>query len=425
MPKLKILFDVSILMQGVADTRSRSGIFFVARNILKEIKKRSDVEVVLLPMVIDVVDLFRLREKYFYSLRLFKNPTRVDLFFYSLRNMFKKTRNVFFEVPIVRKGLYVVIKTIERLHLFFHQYDFSKCSPREYIYYSPNRVPPREIKKTKIKCFVTIYDLIPILLDEYKWQAHEGWFGNLLHSLNGLDTYFSISKATKDDFLSHFPFLRSEQIPIVPLAASEEYKNIKDEFFLDKIKEKYGIPKGKKYLFSLCTIEPRKNLIRTVSCFIRFVNKHQLNDFVYVLGGGAGTTLAKKMKREINSFDVNAILPIGYVDDEDLPILYSNAEWFVYTSQYEGFGLPPLEAMQCGCPVITSNNSSLPEVVGDAGIMIDWDSDEQHVEAYEKYYFNEELRKENSRKGLERAKLFSWKITVDKMVSAMKNRLAI
>ena len=102
--------------------------------------------------------------------------------------------------------------------------------------------------------------------------------------------------------------------------------------------------------------------------------------------------------------------------------MYSNAEWFVYTSQYEGFGLPPLEAMQCGCPVITSNNSSLPEVVGDAGIMIDWDSDEQHIEAYEKYYFSDELKKNNSKKGLERAKSFSWKKTVDEMIKIMKER---
>ena len=73
--------------------------------------------------------------------------------------------------------------------------------------------------------------------------------------------------------------------------------------------------------------------------------------------------------------------------------------------------MPPLEAMQCGCPVITSNNSSLPEVVGDAGIMIDWDSDEHHVDAYEKYYFNESLRKDNGLKGLERSRSFSWKKT--------------
>ena len=87
---------------------------------------------------------------------------------------------------------------------------------------------------------------------------------------------------------------------------------------------------------------------------------------------------------------------------------------------YEGFGLPPLEAISCGCPVIVSNNSSLPEVVGEAGIMIDYDSDEQHIKAYESYYFNENLRKENSQKGLERAKLFSWEKCVDAMVDFIK-----
>ena len=104
-----------------------------------------------------------------------------------------------------------------------------------------------------------------------------------------------------------------------------------------------------------------------------------------------------------------------------MPVLYSNAEWFVYTSQYEGFGLPPLEAMQCGCPVITSNNSSLPEVVGDAGIMIDWDDEEQHIQSYEKFYFNESLRKEYGQKGLKRAKNFSWKKTVNQIISVMEN----
>ena len=115
------------------------------------------------------------------------------------------------------------------------------------------------------------------------------------------------------------------------------------------------------------------------------------------------------------------IIKAGYIDDEDLAPLYSGAEWFVYTSQYEGFGLPPLEALACGCPVITSNNSSLPEVVGDAGIMIDWDSDEQHIKAYEDYYFHPELREQNRQKGLIRAKQFSWEKTVDLMLKEILN----
>ena len=189
----------------------------------------------------------------------------------------------------------------------------------------------------------------------------------------------------------------------------------RDEDGKKLIKIKYGIPVEKKYVFSLCAIEPRKNLVRAISSFLKFTKKNSVDDIVWVLGGAAWDSFTELSKK----LDSNIIIRTGYIDDEDLPTLYSNAEWFVYTSQYEGFGLPPLEAMQCGCPVITSNNTSLPEVVGDAGIMIDWDSDEQHIEAYEKYYFNEELRKENSRKGLERSKQFSWKETVDKMVSAL------
>ena len=91
----------------------------------------------------------------------------------------------------------------------------------------------------------------------------------------------------------------------------------------------------------------------------------------------------------------------------------------MFTSQYEGFGLPPLEAMRCGCPVIASNNSSIPEVVGDAGLLIDWDSDEQHIDAFEKYYFDENLRNERRNKGMNRAGLFSWERMVTGIESAM------
>lgn len=150
------------------------------------------------------------------------------------------------------------------------------------------------------------------------------------------------------------------------------------------------------------------------------MKKNNIEDLVWVMGGSAWVTFIETLKKENAAWNPNVIIRAGYVDDEDLPVLYSNAEWFVYTSQYEGFGLPPLEAMQCGCPVITSNNSSLPEIVGDAAISIDWNSDEQHIEAYEKYYFNECLRKENSRKGIERAGRFSWEKTINAMLVKMR-----
>jgi glycosyltransferase involved in cell wall biosynthesis len=206
------------------------------------------------------------------------------------------------------------------------------------------------------------------------------------------------------------------------LAAGDNFYHEKDKNKIKQVCKKYNIPTDKKYVFSLCTLEPRKNLIRSVKTFIEFIKKNKINDMVFVLGGAHWDEFIGKLESEIKDLGKykNKIIRAGYIDDEDLAALYSGAEFFVYTSQYEGFGLPPLEAMQCGTPVITSNNSSLPEVVGDAGIMIDWDSDEQHIAAYEKYYFDEKYREKMAKKGLTRSRQFSWKNTVDVMINQMK-----
>jgi len=172
----------------------------------------------------------------------------------------------------------------------------------------------------------------------------------------------------------------------------------------------------------LCTLEPRKNLIRTVKTFIEFIKRNKIDDMVFVLGGAHWREFIEKLKSEIKDLGIykNKIIQAGYIDDEDLSVLYSGAEFFVYTSQYEGFGLPPLEAMKCGCPVIASNNSSIPEVVGDVAQTIDWDSDEQHIKAYEKYYFDKDYRDEMAKKGFEHSKQFFWDKTVDIIINKMQ-----
>ena len=142
-----------------------------------------------------------------------------------------------------------------------------------------------------------------------------------------------------------------------------------------------------------------------------------------MLGGGHWDKFLPQLEKEISDLSEykDRILKIGYVDDEDLSPLFSGAEMFVYPSIYEGFGMPVLEAMQCGCPVITSNVSSLPEVIGEAGIQINPHSDSEMLAAYEKMYFDKNFREECSRKGIERAKQFSWKACVDKMLDVIKN----
>ena len=121
----------------------------------------------------------------------------------------------------------------------------------------------------------------------------------------------------------------------------------------------------------------------------------------------------------------NKIIITGYVDDIDLSPLYTGALAFVYPSIYEGFGLPPLEAMQCGAPVITSNTSSLPEVVGDAGIMVEPDDVTGLSGAIYKIYSSEFLRENMSKRSRERAKLFSWEKCVEQIVAAYKKAITM
>ena len=143
-----------------------------------------------------------------------------------------------------------------------------------------------------------------------------------------------------------------------------------------------------------------------------------------MLIGGRGwrnDEVYKKIEELSFTIDVRVL---GYVPDDDLPALLSGAALFVYPSLYEGFGMPPLEAMACGTPVITSNASSLPEVVGDAALSVDPNDVEGLAEAMHRVLRNAELCKELRRKGLERAKLFSWEETARQTLTIYKNVVA-
>ena len=378
---INICFDGRVLKNGFVSNTGRSGIYFVARNILLELLKR-------------------------------KNEVNISLFLDS------KDMSL---LDKLNESLGIDIKDI-----LTENGDFSNIN----AFFSPIFKIPDVIRKyPNISCYSIIYDVIPLILPNYfLGNLSQDWFSQFIKDINCNDYYFSISDYTKSDFLKYFTNLDANKITTIPLSTNFDYKPNKDKDRLNDVREKYNIPMDNKYLFSLCSLEPRKNLIRSVKTFIEFIKKNKIDDVVYVLGGGAWSGFIEKLEKEVPDYKnyADKIIRAGYVDDEDLEVLYSNAQWFVYTSQYEGFGMPPLEAMRCGCPVITSNNSSLPEVVGDAGIMIDWDNDEQHIAAYEKYYFDEKYRNSMAKKGLEHSEHFSWEkavdVIIDKMQQVEKNK---
>jgi glycosyltransferase involved in cell wall biosynthesis len=180
------------------------------------------------------------------------------------------------------------------------------------------------------------------------------------------------------------------------------------------ILSKYGIPKDKKYILTVGALDQRKNLTMVINGFFDFLEKNKSVDDLYLVLSGPDRGYVKNMGPAVlRDRKGTRIIVTGYVDDEDINIIYNNAMFFVYLSLFEGFGLPILEAMQCGIPVISSNTSSMPEVYGDAAIGVDPRNRQEFVGALEKMYFDDDLREALASQGLERAKMFDWDKTTD------------
>lgn len=414
--KLKLVYDITILKSAFNPNELRNGVFFVTLNVLRQLLGRHDVDLTLTCNSSDFYCVKYVLDREIPQTQFNFKVNGISKFFSKLKYLKKSASR---DNRKIKRSLFRFLEAIFfplfKLSSFFvTKHDFCEYDAFLSSAYSIS-------KEVKAKKYIVLHDLIPLILPGYQDNWRQGkWLYDLCETLNHDDHYFANSEYTRKDFLKYYPKIDPKKIKTTLLACDAKFRP--REGSINKVKKKYGIPADKKYVFSLCTLEPRKNLLRMIATFIEFLKKNNISDMVFVLGGGHKNDFLLKLNELIKKFSdcKDKIIKIGYVDDEDLPALYSGAEWFTYTSMYEGFGLPPLEAMSCGCPVIVSNNSSLPEVVGDTGILIDWDSDQQHIEAYEKYYFNPQLRKANRKKGLARAEEFSWEKCVNTMVEVMK-----
>ena len=204
------------------------------------------------------------------------------------------------------------------------------------------------------------------------------------------------SLSTKKDIIK-FLNIPAQKIKVIYLAADEIFKPEKNQNKIKRIKSKYNI-KGD-YLLSVATREPRKNLGRTIKAFQKLKQKNLQLVLVGKYGWGKEAPSVKN------------IIKTGFISQEDLPILYSAAKAFIYPSLYEGFGLPVLESLSCGCPVITSNLSSLPEIADQAAILVNPLNTEEISRAIYQILYNNQLANHLRQKGLKQAQKFSWQKT--------------
>ncbi|MEC4685040.1 MAG: glycosyltransferase family 1 protein [Nitrospirota bacterium] len=170
-----------------------------------------------------------------------------------------------------------------------------------------------------------------------------------------------------------------------------------------------------KYILAVSSLDPRKNFKNLIMAY----NNLKLSETRLVIVGSENKVFSDSKLRNIINASKDIIFT-GYVSDEELAVLYKNAKLFVYPSLYEGFGIPPLEAMACGCPVVVSNAASLPEVCGDAAYYVDPYDIDDIARGISEVLNNEKLQEELGQKGLERVKLFSWKDSAEKLLSVIK-----
>ncbi len=291
------------------------------------------------------------------------------------------------------------------------------------IYHSPFHPFPGHARKAGGRCrfVLTVHDLIPIRFPEYFSGKNTDALATTLAGLSPGDWVICISESTRRDLLEYRPDLAPERVQVVHLAAAPRFTPCQDGSRLRAVRRRYGIPADVPYLLGLGTLEPRKNVTATIRAFLALTEQEKAGDLHLVLAGPLGWQYEEILATARRSATVRRrILFTGYVSDTDLPALYSGALAFAYPSRYEGFGLPVIEAMACGAPVIASTAASLPEVVGDAGLLVDPDDIDGLAEAMRRLCQDEDFRKRLATRSLRRAAQFGWDKTVRQTIECYR-----
>ena len=229
------------------------------------------------------------------------------------------------------------------------------------------------------------------------------------HSARRAARILSLSEHTRRDIIETYG-IEQERIQAIPLAAPKHFAPVEDNRELQRVRHNYGIDGD--YILSVGSIQPRKNLARLIKAYASLRGDYSTGRLPKLVLAGKCAWLYDETLRALEESGIkNSVVLTGYVPEADLPALYTGALCFVYPSYFEGFGLPPLEAMKCGAPVVVGNRTSLPEVVGDAALAVDPFDIDAIAKAIKLLMDDSQLRAELSVKGQKRAAAFDWRET--------------
>jgi glycosyltransferase involved in cell wall biosynthesis len=268
------------------------------------------------------------------------------------------------------------------------------------ILHANNYFCPKNLQHAKL--VYTLYDLSYLIYPEWTTEANRlACFNGVFNASLYADFMIAISENTKNDFLHFFPHYPADKIKVVYLGSRfSKSEGVKKSKSLKRLQTD-------KFWLTVGTIEPRKNQKKLLAAYAKLKAKQQ-NSLPLVLAGGKGWMMDDFLQYIHKLGLEDDVITLGYVDENELHWLYHNCFAMVYPSVFEGFGLPVLEAMSLGAAVITSNVSSLPEIVDTAGILVDPHQDEALMQAMLRLSDDDDYRKTLQERALTRAQLFSW-----------------
>ena len=376
--KLKIYIEGTVLTHKNLNNGSRTGVYFLMKNICDRLYQRSDVELKIFFQYPDTISQYQIQES-------FRGTYMIQCLDTSTLKVGEDSLNLLMFLEAANSNLYTI----------------------------PNS-----------KTFQVIHDLAYHCCNELKNPKQDDWVTQfekrILDSIRPESYVFCVSENTKKDLINLTNFS--------PERAEVFYSGIKDELsprFLEEItlsdiKSKIKIPDGAKYILALSTVKPNKNFQTILNVIDSITESNpELNLYLVVAGDWGGDAVFWK---SLSLKNKDQVRPIGYVSDEFLPHLYSGAVCLMYPSFYEGFGMPLIEAMSYGTPVVASNRGSIPEVVG---------PDVETFDAYDvagmankiiNWCHNPNQRNIDGQIAKERSKFFTWDKAVDKIVEFIKSK---
>jgi glycosyltransferase involved in cell wall biosynthesis len=292
---------------------------------------------------------------------------------------------------------------------------FPKCDIYHFFNYT---VPPKVNGKVIANIYDTVFKIFPETMKKRNLYFLEREIKN---SVNNADIILTIGESAKNDIINNLD-VAEEKIRIAPPAINQDsyrmfHQQEKETFVMQQIKiirKKYQLPE--KYIMYLGTVEPRKN-VKAVFHAYSILPPRIRQEVKLVIAGGRGWQSSEIYQLPVNLKIEEDVIFTGYIDEEEKPYLYHSAEVFVFPSLYEGFGMPVLEALAAGAPVITSKFYSMPEAGGDAAYYIDPEDYEELAYAIEKIISDESKKDEMIIKGYQHSKGFTWEKSAEVIIN--------